>query len=312
MAAMMIFAPLENGFAEPNKKVLNISSYHQGSQWSDGITRGIESRLLVEDVDLETYYMDAQRNRSPIHIERVSAQIKNLIDSTQPDAVIVADDIAVRYVLESYYKNASIPFVFCGVNWDASIYGLPYQNATGMLETSFIKSIVDLLSQYAAGKRIGLLSIDTYSEKRSLEYYNQVLDRSIDETYFVNTMQEWETQFLRLQNEVDMMILENPEGIENWDNDRALKFVQQETRIPVGSSQTWLAPLSLITIAKKPEEQGWWAAEQAMQILGGKPPTAIPISENKEGKLFANMIIANKLGVTFAIEILQTATLIKK
>ena len=309
---LILCAPVENGLAEPNKKVLNINSYHQGSEWSDGITRGVESRLLVEDVDLETYFMDAKRNSSPIHIERVSAQIKNLIDSTQPDVVIIADDIAVKYVLESYYKNAPIPFIFCGVNWDASVYDLPYQNTTGMLETSFIESIVDLLSQYAAGKRIGLLSIDAYSEHRSLEHYNQVLDRNIDETYFVNTMQEWEAQFLRLQDEVDMMILENPEGIENWDQERALKFVQQEARIPVGSAHAWLAPLSLITIAKKPEEQGWWAAEQAMQILGGKSPAEIPISENTEGKLFANMIIANKLGVTFAIEILQTATLIKK
>lgn len=309
---LLMCAATETTLAEPNKKILNINSYHQGYQWSDGITRGVESRLLVEDISLETYFMDSKRKRTPDQIKRVSAQLKTLIDTSKPDIVIISDDNAAKYLLAPHYKNASIPFVFCGINWDASIYGLPFQNTTGMLETSFITSIVDLLSQYASGKRIGVLSIDAFSEHRSLGHYNQLLDRTIDKTYFVNTMQEWQSKYLALQTEVDMIILENPEGIEGWDIEQATQFVQQESRIPAGSSHTWLAPLSLITIAKKPEEQGWWAAEQAMQILNGKKPSELPIVKNKEGKLIANLKVANKLGVTFSTEILQTASLIKQ
>lgn len=298
--------------AESGKKILYINSYHQGYQWSDGISRGIESRLLIEDVSLETYYMDSKRHKNPENIKRVSNELKNLIEDTKPDLVITSDDNTVKYILSPYYKDAVLPFVFCAVNWDATVYGLPFQNTTGMLETSFITSIVDLLTQYTTGKKLGFLSIDAYSEHRSLDYYSQALDQKISKAYFVNTVQEWETKFLALQSEVDMMILEDPEGIEGWNHGKAIAFIQAETKIPVGSAYSWLAPLSLITIAKKPEEQGWWAAEQAMQILAGRNPSDIPIARNKEGKLFANIRIANQLGVTLPMEVLETATIIKE
>lgn len=308
----MLYSPLQMSFAEPTKKILYINSYHQGDQWGDGISRGIESRLLIEDVALETYYMDSKRRRNIDDIKRVSNELKDLIADKKPDLVITSDDNAVKHLLVPFYKNTDLLFVFCGVNWDASIYGLPVKNVTGMLETSFITSIVDLLSQYTPGKKLGFLSIDAYSEHRSLDYYNATLDQKINKAYFVNSAQEWQAKFLALQNEVDMMILENPEGVEGWDHGKAVTFIQENTRIPVGSAYSWLAPLSLITIAKKPEEQGWWAAEQAMQLLAGKKPSDILIARNKEGRLFANLKIANMLGVTLPIEVLQTATIIKK
>lgn len=312
VAFIMLCLPNIATSAAPNKNILYINSYHQGYQWSDGIAHGIQSRLLVEDVTFETFYMDSKRQRSPDYLKKVGIEIKNLIDKAKPDIVITSDDNAVKHVLAPYYKNATLPFVFCGVNWDASDYGLPFQNATGMLETSLIASIVDLLSQYAAGPKIGLLSIDAESERRSIQYYNQELGKNIDQPYFVNSVQEWQSKFLALQSEVDMMILENPEGLEGWGKSNSIEFVQRETKIPVGAAHAWLAPLSLISIAKVPEEQGWWAAEHAMQVLNGKNPAEIPIAQNRQGKLYANITIADQLKVTFSPEILQTATIIKE
>ena len=82
---------------------------------------------------------------------------------------------------------------------------------------------------HAKGSKVGMLSIDAISERRSLAHYNQPENHPIDKAYFVNSMVEWESAFKQLQGEVDMLFLENPEGIVNWDMERASAFVKQNT-----------------------------------------------------------------------------------
>ncbi|MEJ2660274.1 MAG: hypothetical protein P8Z73_06080, partial [Desulfobacteraceae bacterium] len=57
-----------------------------------------------------------------------------MIKEYNPDVVIASEDDASKYVVEPYFKNASIPFVFCGVNHSGDRYGYPYKNATGIIE----------------------------------------------------------------------------------------------------------------------------------------------------------------------------------
>ncbi|MCP4010436.1 MAG: ABC transporter substrate-binding protein [Proteobacteria bacterium] len=297
-------------YANPGQKVLYINSYHPGYAWSDGIAHGIESRFLVEDLWYKTHYMGTKHNRSKEKIKEAAREAKKLIERMSPDVVIISDDDAAKYLLAPYYKNASLPFVYCGINWDSSVYGLPYENTTGMLEINLVRSLVDLLSSNATGKKLGFLSVDDLSGHRMQEYYQDTLGRPLDQAYFVNSIEEWEAKFLDLQEEVDMMILESPAGIDGWTRDRALPFVMRNADIPIGSAFEWLAPFSLVSIAKIPQEQGWWAAEQAIKILKGTAPASIPEARNVQGKLFANLNMANQLGITLSAEILQTAILI--
>jgi len=294
--------------SDVGNKVLYINSYHAGYPWSDGIERGIRSRFIVEDVWFKTHYMDAKRHRSTAEIEAAVLEAKKVINELNPDIVIVSDDVAVKYLLEPYYKNAALPFVYCGVNWDASVYGLPYKNTTGMVEVTLIESLTGLLSGYAGGNRIGFLSIDALSGRRTLENYQGVLNRDFDQAYLVNTVEEWEQKFIALQQQVDYMILASPEGILGWTALRAGLFVKEQARIPIGAAQQWLSPYALITIAKIPEEQGWWAADQALKILHGVAPASIPEAKNKQGELFVNLEMAERLGITLSAEILQAAT----
>lgn len=291
-------------------KVLFINSYHAGYAWSDGIERGIRSRFLIENLWLKTHYMDAKRHRSPEALAEATSDAIEAINKLQPDILIISDDVAAKYILEPHYKNASLPIVYCGINWDASVYGLPYKNTTGMVEINLVESLVDLLSDYANGRKMGFLSIDSLSGHRTLKHYQRALNSKFERAYFVNSMEEWESKFIDLQQQVDYMILENPVGIENWNEARAKLVVDQQARIPIGSAHASLAPFSLITIAKIPEEQGWWAAEQTLKILSGTLPADIPEARNRQGKLLANLPMAHKLGVILSAEILQTAVLV--
>ncbi len=301
-----------NAFADSHWKILFINSYHLGDEWSDGISRGVESRILVEDVWFKTHYMDTKRRRSPEEIEASAKKTLAVIRAMKPDIVITADDNAAKYVIEPNMDKMDIPFVFCGINWDASVYGFPTKNVTGMVEVNFIGSLVDLLAQYSKGNKLGYLSMDALSGHRSLEHYSRVLKQEFEQVQFVNTYAEWQARFIELQGKVDMMVLEDPSGIDGWENDLAIKFVRDETRIPVGTTHVWMAPMALLTITKIPEEQGWWAADTAMKILQGKKPADFPIAQNKQGKLIANMGISEKLGLVFSREVLQTAEILSE
>ncbi len=292
-------------------KILFINSYHQGYEWSDGVERGMEQALGQGAMDLKKFYMDTKRKRKPEQIKAAALEAKQLIDEWQPDVVITADDNAAKFIIQPFYKDSDIPFVFCGVNWDASIYGFPYSNVTGMEEVSLIKSLQNQLRDYAQGNKIGLISIDAFSGKRNANHFEKNLGRNFDQMVFVKTYDEWKQKIVELQKSVDMVILENPKGIDGWENKKGLEFLQQNTLVPIGTTHVWLAPYALITIAKIPEEQGRWAGLAAQKILAGKSASSIPIEKNKQGNLYINFALSEKLGVVFKPELIETATIIR-
>jgi len=301
----------QNALAEDKKKVVFVNSYHNGFTWSDGIANGIQSRFLVQDVWFKTLYMNAWHDRSPQQIMLAAEKVNSAIEQINPDIVITSDDIAAKYVISSDLVRPERSYVFAGVNWNALDHDFSKHSVTGIVEVSLINSLVDLLSQYASGSRIGFLSVDTFSARKDLKNYALRLKQNFDKAYFVNSLDEWQRRFKELQTSVDILILENPEGLSNWSDQQFREFVFDEAEIPIGSTYVSLAHLSLISIAKIPEEQGWWAADAAVKILEGESPDNIPVAQNKEGKLIVNLSLAEKLGVVFSQEILETAEIIK-
>jgi len=116
---------------------------------------------------------------------------------------------------------------------------------------------------------------------------------------------------LNLQEEVDVLIIENNAGITNWNDHEAEAFVLENTKIPVGAVNVWMSNYSLISLTKIPEEQGEWSASTALLILNGTSPLDIPLATNKEGKIFVNLKIAEKLGVIIRPELLKNAEIIR-
>jgi ABC-type uncharacterized transport system substrate-binding protein len=233
-----------------------------------------------------------------------------LIQEFKPDVVIASDDNASKYLVMPYYRDAELPFVFCGVNWDASIYGYPYRNATGMVEVDLADQMVELLRPYAQGNRIGYLSITSFSEHKITRIYNQRFFHGRMKVYLVKTFSEFKQAFINAQKEVDMLHISNYAGIDRWDQDEAEKFILEHTRIPTGARLPWMKPFALITLAKVPEEQGIWAANTALKILRGTPPSAIPIVTNKRARLAINMKVAKHLGIVFEPAVLETAEIL--
>jgi ABC-type uncharacterized transport system substrate-binding protein len=294
-------------------KILFISSYHTDKgEWTAGIKAGIDSVVSNRsDIELNTYNMDTRLKKSEKEKEKAARLAKQVIDSWQPDVVITSDDNAAKYLLLPYFRNADLPFVFCGLNWDASVYGLPYTNTTGMLEVQLIKQIIDHLSPYAKGKRIGTLRGDTLTNIKEQKHFEKHLGVSMNSRYVTNLTQ-WKAQFQRMQEEVDMLVLGSIRALDNQSVpiEEVAKFVLKNTKVPTAAYDEFMKHISLVTVSTVPQEQGQWAAQQAINIIEGVLPAEIPIVQNIKAKRFLNMKIARRLGIKFPISLLQSSNLV--
>ena len=290
-------------------KCLFVSSYHPGYAWSDGVERGIRSTLEGK-CEIMQFNMDTKRNKHPEHMRKAGLEVKQLIDSWKPDIVITADDNAAKYVIQAHFKDHEIPFVFCGINWTADEYGFPYSNVTGMVEVELPDQLVDLLKAHAKGERLGYITIDTETERKVVETYNQRFFNGQMQPYWVKTQAEFKTAFQAAQQEVDILFVGNNAGSDKWDEEEMKQFVLRNATVPTGSINDWMAPYALLTLAKSSKEQGEWAAQAALSILDGTAISEIPVTENKKGEMIVNLDLADKLGVVFAPSLLKNALIL--
>ena len=304
--ALLVLPVLASAKPYEGKKVLFIDSYHQGYAWSDGITAGVENALKETGAELKIVRLDTKRNTDEAFKAEAGRKAKAEIDAFKPDVVVAADDNAAQYVIVPFYKGGSLPFVFCGLNWDASIYGLPTSNVTGMLEVTPIPQLIDQLKPYAKGERIGFLGPDVETARKEAQNYKKVFGMQLTE-YYAADYEDWKKGFKELQQSVDILIIDSDGGLYNDHKDDMIAFAKANTTIPTGSTYDFMAHCALFTYAKVAEEQGFWATKAALNILGGTAPADIPVAQNEQGKLIINMQIAEAVGLNLPFEIIQSA-----
>ncbi len=106
---------------EHQQKILYLDSYHQGFEWSIGVTEGLLSAFSSHpDIDLSIEYLDSKRrDLGKIEDEYKELFRKKYVDSVI-DAIIVSDDNAFNFALENREELApDIPLIFLGLeNFD--------------------------------------------------------------------------------------------------------------------------------------------------------------------------------------------------
>lgn len=307
LAAVAALAP---GLGQAAGKVLFVNSYHQGYPWSDGEEAGTQQALTGSGVQLEFFRMDTKQHPEAKWFDEQSKKLKAKIDADKPDVVIVADDNATK-VMVKYYKDSPQKWLYCGVNWDPGVYGLPFSNATGMAEVALVDKIIDTLKSYAKGSRVGFLTVDTETERSEARAYDKQLKLKFAREKFVKTFAEWKEEFRKMQGEVDVLFFGNFAGINDWNEAEAAAWALEHGRVPSGSAYDFTMPYTMLGMTKIAEEQGLWAGKAALQVIKGTPVSSIPPTQNKDYKLFLNVKLASKAGVLFKPELLKNATVLK-
>lgn len=308
LCSLVVLSLSVPGFAKTHagKKVLFIDSYHEGYAWSDGITRGVRSVLDSSGVELKIIRMDTKRNKTKEFKKEAALKAKAVIDEFKPDVVIAADDNASKFLVMPYYKGAGPSFVFCGVNWDASVYGYPYKNATGMVEVTPVPQILEQLKPFAKGDRIGFLAPDILTAHKDVKNYREVFGYKI-EVYFAKDFEDYKKGFVELQGKVDMLLIGSDGGLYDDKEKELLSFIESNTKIPTGATHDFMASKAFLTYGKKGEEQGEWSAQAALRILDGTSPADIPLVKNKKGTLIVNARIAKKASLEVPYEMIEAA-----
>jgi len=308
---------------EKKARVVYVNSYHHGYQWSDDIEKGLLKALGVKrradgtidvshsTVELRIIRMDTKLNTSETYKQKAALEAKGVIDQWRPDAIVASDDNASKYLISPYYNNSAIPVVFCGINWDASVYGFPSQNVTGMIEVDPLQETIEILRKYARGDRVGFIGSDNISNRKQLIYHERVLGINYADGKLVNDFNAWNQEYRRMQDSVDMLIWLNPIGISGWDSQKAMAYILANTKIPTGNTGDNTRHLALVGKVKIAEEQGWWAGKTVLRILAGTSPADIPVTRNQKTRIYVNMRLANRLGIKFPIDLIEKATFVE-
>ena len=266
-----------------------ISSYHKGYAWSDGVERGL-LKTLDGKCDITTFEMNSKRRKDEDSIRQAALEAKQLIDGLQPDVVIASDDNASKYLIVPHYKDADIPFVFCGVNWTVEQYGFPFANVTGMIEVAAIEPMFEKAAAITGKIRHAFyIGADTLTERKNLARFENAAQQSNIKisSRLVLTMSEW-IEAYKLAQQADLIIVGSNAGISDWD----AAAVQNEI-VPVSATLSatnhgWMMPYTMFGMTKVPEEHGEWAGRVAIEIINGTKPSDIPIIPNRNFDLIVN------------------------
>lgn len=302
-------APARDG-SYAGKRILWVDSYAPGFAWTDGIVRGVASVLDGTGAELRVVHMDTKSNDSPDFSRRAGERARAELEAFRPHVVMASDDNAQRHFVVPFLLGGDMPVVFCGVNWDAAHYGYPGPNVTGMVEVSLLREALDLMRPLAKGPRVAFIAADTESERSSLGIYKA---RGLAQgwtPFFVRHFEDFGPTFLRAQEQADMIILGGNGGIADWDDTQARTFLAAHTAVPTGSFDAYLAPYSVFTFSKRPEEQGQWMAATALRLLDGERPADIPLVENSQADLLVNLALARAAGLVLPLSLLRTATIV--
>jgi len=299
-----------NRLSIAGKKVLYIDSYHEGLTQLKPARDACRESLEAEGVVFKIYYMDTKRRKSQEHIENAVAEVRSIISSWKPDLIIASDDNASKHVIMPHYKDAAIPIVFTGVNWDVTSYGYPYSNVTGQIEVELVDDMLQMMRSVSKGNRVAFLSSDSFTDRKSLKFYEKRFGLKFSQIEFVSEFSQWKEKYIALQKSADMIFFRNNAGIKGWRDESASEFVKKHTVIPSGTVLPQMSEWVMINVAKDQREYGEYSSRTAIEILRGRLPKEIPITANSRAELFINMALARQCNVTFPLDVLDRANLV--
>ncbi len=114
----IVVALAQNISKENENNILVLQSYHQGLEWTDNISAGIQSVFKDRsDVNLIFEYLDTKRNYTPEYFEALKLMYKTKAQQNNYEVIIACDNAAFdfmrKYSTEFYPR---VPVVYCGVN----------------------------------------------------------------------------------------------------------------------------------------------------------------------------------------------------
>lgn len=285
-------------------KVLVVMSYDEKNDSEIAVAKGIEEVLTEQE--LRYFYLDAKN-----HLEQAADNATKgyaLYQSFQPDVVIAADDTAQEaFVLPFLQNKVKTPVVFCGVNDSAEQYGYPNAQVTGIIEKKhYLQSINFARLIDPKIKKMAVVYRDNPPNQINLAQIKREADTygvTMVDYVAVESSKELTTALTKLRETADALLVLNLGGITD-DNGAKMEVNKAMTlaaeiwpKPSIGASKNEIEAGILCGVSKINQEQGQVAARIAIEILQGKTPADIPVTENRNGQRVINAATAKRLGL---------------
>ena len=290
-------------FAKSLSTCVYISFYRKGYDWFDGVESSLRN-VLEGKCSFIQFDTDTKRNGEHVFILQ---KAKELIEKSKPDVVIMSDDNAAKFVIQEYFKDSCILFVFCGVNWTAKEYRFPSKNVTGMVEVTPVGKIFELAVSVSGGNCGVFIGDNRLTDRKDLAYFVKYAEKNnIEiESTLVDSVDEWKKQYLVAQEAKDFIILGDNSTIKSWDDKIVKKFQVENSSKLLLTTSRWMMPFSMIGLVIKPEEQGEWSGEAALGVLQGLPIEKISVIANRSWSSWINPGLLGNAGVTLSEEFVE-------
>lgn len=291
-------------------KILHVMSYHSPWSWTDGQLQGFQEAMQGVPVEYKVFQMDTKRNSAPEAKKKVGREAVALIESWKPDLVYTSDDDAQEHVARQFI-NASIPFVFSGVNSPPAAYGfVGAKNMTGVLEQEHFVESVNLLRQLVPRvKRIAVVLDEAPMwdpvRARMKEALARLPGIEFGPWDTIRTFDEYQQKIRAYHGQVDAVALL---GIFNFKDrqgkdvpyQEVLRWTAEHSSLPDFSF--WIDRVSygtLCAVTVSEREQGLAAGRLARAILiEGRSPASLPMLPTVRGLPVISLARAKQLGIT--------------
>jgi signal transduction histidine kinase/ABC-type uncharacterized transport system substrate-binding protein len=242
-------------FANENKNVLIINSYHRGFQWSDDVIRGIEKALYNTQVDTNILYMDFKRISTPEYYNKLRDLYKVQLKNHKYDLILALDTFAYDFALKNYAELFSDePLFFTGIEQfvleDVKKYHLENQ-VSGMLEKRAFDENIEIISSLMPKlKKLYIINdksvngddsepfirsaIDKIANKFEIEYIRKSTLKDLKNKFSVSNKDE-AVFFIRFYNDKDGNYYRNSKIAEMIDASQLPVFTTDTLFIGKGS-----------------------------------------------------------------------------
>ncbi|QDU70586.1 ABC transporter substrate-binding protein [Mucisphaera calidilacus] len=213
--------------------------------------------------------------------------------------------------------------MFCGVNAEASKYGFPADNVTGILERPHLGQAINMFRKINPGARsIAILGDDSPTMDATIAYC-KTQKTPLPVTAFdqPSDFDAWKATVASYKGKVDAIVMQNYHtvkrsagGEENMEPADVMRWTTENAGIPVIGLMTFNLELgSLCGIAEYGSEHGFMAASIAREMIQkGKTARDYPITKAKEGIVMLNLRQAEYLRIRVPYALIKTAKLIVK
>jgi len=276
------------GHAATDKhRVFYLNSYQPGYAWSDHLQEGILQGLARSDhhIEVQIEYMDAKKYPYEKITDTLLALYKEKFVNEQFDIVMVSDNDAYNFILE--HRDVlfpDIPVVFCGLN-DIDPASVDHSFATGILENIDVSDTLELaLSIHPNKNRLVIIGDESTTGVAIRGQIEAVLPDFADRLEYTfwkrYSLEELQDMVRTLDQNAFLFFIPfyHNVGGQFMSASEVLAAVAQVTNLPIYSNWEFLLGHGMLGgRLLSGHRHGRIAADMALRILEGTPPSDIPI-----------------------------------